>query len=120
MHCFVFVLGGETPEKSIQTMAQTLSVLQRDKRMDPGMDHEELSAAVKPMGTTWHFNPPEASHRGGVFESLIRPCRRILEAISSDFTVPSREVMVTLLTEVERVMNNRPLCKVSSRLLRSG
>ena len=77
-------------------------------------DQEELSAAVKPWGVTWHFNPPEASHRGGIFESLIRPCRRILESISSDFTVLSREVMVTLLTEVERVMNNRPLCKVSS------
>jgi hypothetical protein len=77
-------------------------------------DQEELRAAVKPWGVTWHFNPPEASHRGGVFESLIRPCRRILEAISSDFTVPSRELMVTLLTEVERIMNNRPLCKISN------
>jgi hypothetical protein len=63
---------------------------------------------------TWHFNPLEASHRGEIFESLIRPCRTILEAISSDFTVPRHEVMVTLLTEVERIMNNRPLCKVSN------
>ena len=64
-------------------------------------DREELSAAVKPMGIIWHFNPPEASHRGGIFESLIRPCRRILEAISADFTIPSREVMVTLLQGVQ-------------------
>jgi hypothetical protein len=55
-------------------------------------DQEELSAAVKPWGVTWHFNPAEASDRGGVFESLIRPCRQILESISSDFIVPSREV----------------------------
>jgi hypothetical protein len=60
-------------------------------------DQEELSAAVKPWGVTWHFNPAEASHRGGVFESLIRPCRQILELTSSDLTVPSHEVMVTLL-----------------------
>jgi hypothetical protein len=64
-------------------------------------DRKELSAAIKPWGVTRHFNPPEASHRGGIFESLIRPCRQILEAISSNFTVPSCEVMVTLLAEVE-------------------
>jgi hypothetical protein len=65
-------------------------------------DREELSAAVKPWGVTLHFNPAEASYCGGVFESLIRPCCQILESISSDFIVPSREVMVTLLAEVER------------------
>jgi hypothetical protein len=78
------------------------------------LDQEELSAAVKPWGVTWHFNPAEASHRGGVFKSLIRPCRRILKSISSDCTVPSCEVMVTLLAEVGRIMNNQSLCKVSS------
>jgi hypothetical protein len=77
-------------------------------------DQEELSAAVKPWGVTWHFNPSETSHHGGVFESLIRPCRQIVESISSDSIVPLREVMVTLLTELERIMNNRPLCKVSN------
>jgi hypothetical protein len=78
------------------------------------LDQEELSAAVKAWGVTWHFNLAEASHHGGVFESLIRPCRQILESISSDSIVPSREVMVTLLTKVERIMINRPLCKVSN------
>jgi hypothetical protein len=69
-------------------------------------NQEELSAAIKLWGVIWHFNPAEASHRGGVFESHIRPCRQILESMSSDSIVPSREAMVTLLTEVERIMNN--------------
>jgi transposase InsO family protein len=50
-------------------------------------DQQELSAAVKPWGLTWHFNSAEAFHRGGVFESLIRSCRQILESISSDSIV---------------------------------
>jgi hypothetical protein len=75
----------------------------------------DIDSKTKPFGITWHFNPPEISHHGGVFESLIRPCRRILGSLTNNgSTIPSREVLTTLLTEVGRIMNHRPLCTVSN------
>ena len=32
------------------------------------------------MGTRWEFNPPRASHYGGIWERMIRIIRRVLEA----------------------------------------
>ena len=56
----------------------------------------------------WRFNPPEASHWGGVWERLIRSARRILRSISGGQHLTD-ESLRTFLAEVERIMNNRPL-----------
>ena len=32
----------------------------------------------------WNFNPSECSHRGGLWEGMIRSTRRILRSISND------------------------------------
>ena len=58
----------------------------------------------------WEFNVPKASHMNGVVESLIRSCRRGLDAavnyLKRRFTF---EEWQTFLSEVMYVVNSRPL-----------
>ncbi|VDP05384.1 unnamed protein product [Schistosoma mattheei] len=59
----------------------------------------------------WHYNIPYASHRGGIWERLIRSIRRILSAVSCEQTM-THETLSTYLTEVKRILNDRPLVPV--------
>lgn len=63
-------------------------------------------------GCEWHFNPPSASHFGGVWERLIRSVRRILYGVLRQQTVKN-EVLHTVLIEVESILNCRPLTDIS-------
>ncbi|GAA52641.1 hypothetical protein CLF_108503, partial [Clonorchis sinensis] len=62
-------------------------------------------------GIEWHFNPPYSSHRGGVWEREIRSIRRVLSAVSRE-QVLTDESLSTFLTDVERILNNRPIVPV--------
>ena len=77
------------------------------------VDKSSIQNQTSSQGTCWQFNPPYASHRGGVWERLIRSARRILIALCNQQT-PNDETLTTLLVEVERIMNNRPIVPVSS------
>ncbi|XP_071834278.1 uncharacterized protein [Apostichopus japonicus] len=60
----------------------------------------------------WQFNPPAASHMGGIWERIIRSVRRILKALVKEQLI-NQEVLTTLLTEVEAILNARPLTQIS-------
>ncbi|XP_033100193.1 uncharacterized protein LOC117103697 [Anneissia japonica] len=60
----------------------------------------------------WHFNPPNASHFGGAWERLIKSVRRILYGVLRQQTV-CEDVLSTVLTEVESILNSRPLTSIS-------
>nr|CAB3263155.1 uncharacterized protein LOC104265735 [Phallusia mammillata] len=60
----------------------------------------------------WAFNPPTASHMGGVWERLIRSVRKILSALMSEQT-PNDETLITFMVEVEAKLNSRPLTPVT-------
>jgi hypothetical protein len=58
----------------------------------------------------WQHNTPVASHMGGVWERMIRTARQILSSILK--THPGQltdESLRTFITEVEGIMNSRPL-----------
>ena len=63
-------------------------------------------------GIKWVFNPPAASHHGGVWEKLIRSTHKILGALTKE-QVLDDECLQTLLCEAESIINGRPLTKVS-------
>ena len=60
----------------------------------------------------WRFNPPYASHMGGVWERQIRSIRRVLGGLLSN-QVLDDEGLHTLLCQTESIINSRPLTKVS-------
>ena len=51
-------------------------------------------------GIKWVFNPPAASHHGGVWERLIRSSRKILVVLTEE-QVLDDECFQTLLCEAE-------------------
>ncbi|CAB4016377.1 uncharacterized protein LOC106154518 [Paramuricea clavata] len=61
----------------------------------------------------WHFNPPAASHAGGVWERMIRLIRKMLCSILGNQLV-NDETLLTVITEVEKILNDRPLTGVTN------
>ena len=76
------------------------------------MNSCQIEAFMHNKGCEWHFNPPSASHFGGAWERLIRSVRRNLQGVLGQQTV-CEEVLVTVLTEVESILNSRPLTDLS-------
>lgn len=60
----------------------------------------------------WSFNPPEASHQGGIWERMIRSVRKLLAALVKEQLMNDEE-LITLLCEVEKILNDRPLTPLS-------
>ncbi|XP_072037120.1 uncharacterized protein [Amphiura filiformis] len=60
----------------------------------------------------WKFNPPGASHFGGIWERQIRTIRKLMVMLSKEQTL-SDESLQTLFCEVESIINSRPLTLVS-------
>ena len=60
------------------------------------------------------FNPPSASHFGGVFERQIGSIRKVLSGILLEQgSVLTEEGLITLLYEVAAILNCRPLSHVN-------
>ena len=64
-------------------------------------------------GITWIFNPPSASHYGGVWERLIRSTRKIIGGLVKEQNLDD-ESLQTLMCEAESIINGRPLTTVSN------
>lgn len=60
----------------------------------------------------WQFNPPTASHMGGVWERQIRTVRKVLNVVLKDVVLDD-ERLDTVLCQVESIVNGRPLTPVS-------
>ena len=77
-----------------------------------GWNQEQIHNVLLQKNIEWQFNPPAASHHGGVWERCIRSVRKVLSAILKQQTL-SDESIQTLLCEVEYIINSRPLTTVS-------
>ena len=67
---------------------------------------------AKQRRVVWQFNPPGALHFGGIWERLVRSCKKSMIAIlgSRRLTLP---VLTTTMCLVEQTLNSRPLTPVS-------
>lgn len=61
----------------------------------------------------WRFNPPSAPHMGGLWESQMRPIKSHLMKVIGQ-QILSYEELTTVLTQIEALLNSRPLCQLSS------
>ena len=77
------------------------------------LNESKLQNVMLKKGLNWNFNPPGASHHGGVWERLIRSVKWVLNCLLKQQTVDD-EGLQTLLCEVEYILNNRPITTASS------
>ena len=77
------------------------------------LSEDEISRYSVSKGVKWHFQPPCASHMGGVWERPIRTVRKVLSGILKSQIRLTDEGLSTVFCEVESITNSRPLTKVS-------
>ena len=76
------------------------------------LDQTKIYNRLRSNDVQWSFNPPEASHQGGIWEGMIASVRRILGALLKEQLVDD-ETLSTLPCEAERILNDRPLTSLS-------
>ncbi len=75
-------------------------------------NQQKISDYLLQNNVKWIFNPPAASHMGGVWERQIRTVRSILNTVLLQ-QAPDDESLTTLFCCVESIVNGRPITKLS-------
>ncbi|XP_022790232.1 uncharacterized protein LOC111329735 [Stylophora pistillata] len=80
------------------------------------MDETKIERFVTQHGCEWKFNPPHASHFGGVWERQIGTIRRVLDAMLADLGPRqlTHEILSTFMAEVTAIVNARPIAALPS------
>ncbi|XP_072014786.1 uncharacterized protein [Amphiura filiformis] len=80
------------------------------------LDQDQIQNFSTSHTFEWRYNPPAASHHGGVWERQIRTVRKLMCAILNEQhlkTCRSDEQLHTFMCEIESTLNSRPLTRVS-------
>ncbi|XP_058465085.1 uncharacterized protein LOC131438809 [Malaya genurostris] len=70
--------------------------------------NHEIAATFTNSDTKWYFNPPSAPHMGGVWERKVRSVKDAFKVLAHHERLDD-EGLVTLLAEVEMIINSHPL-----------
>lgn len=73
---------------------------------------EEWRKELANDGTKFHFSPPGSPHFNGLAEAAVKIAKGALRRTIGEHKLTFEE-MTTLLTQVEAVMNSRPLCPLT-------
>ena len=80
----------------------------RELRSSIAAWNRKVNESMLRKDVKWIFNPPAASHMGGVWERLIRSVRRILCALMRGIVLDD-ERLATFMCEAEFIVNSRPI-----------
>ena len=75
--------------------------------------NKQVSDELLRKGATWHFSPPRCSHQGGFCEAFFRLVRKLIRSISGEATLDEYDLL-TPITEIERILNDRPITALPS------
>ena len=75
------------------------------------LDQTVIEKRLKQHQIRWKFNPPYASHMGGIWERVVRTVKRVLYALSTEQIVTD-DILLTLFSEAEHIVNSRPLTPI--------
>ncbi len=89
---------------------------ERELRLEiQNLKQDHIKRRLLDQDIEWEFNPPYASHMGGIWERQIRSVRNVLASLLHDNVGRlDGESFRTLLCEVESIMNSRPLTPSSN------
>ncbi|CAB4032864.1 Pro-Pol poly, partial [Paramuricea clavata] len=83
------------------------------RRLKASFQFPEVRHHMEIKRIEWSFNTPKAPWQGGFFERLAMSVKRCLKKILGKACVTYEELL-TILTEIECVLNSRPLTYVST------
>ncbi|XP_043212326.1 uncharacterized protein LOC122376502, partial [Amphibalanus amphitrite] len=75
-------------------------------------NQQKISDELSQQQIEWCFNPPAASHMGGIWERMIGAVKRALSVVLGG-EVTTDEVLSTVFCEIESMINSRPLTHVT-------
>lgn len=82
------------------------------KKAYDAIDRSTVMDEALNNGVSWSFIPPASPHMGGSWERLVRSVKTALKVVLKE-RAPHEETLITLLAEVENIINSRPLGHVS-------
>ena len=82
------------------------------KEVITGLDKRAIKDFATSFAIDWQFNPPKAPHMGGAWERLVRSVKKVLYGLVKDHVMTDSQ-LYTWLTEVESIVNSRPLTQLS-------
>ena len=82
------------------------------KEMIESLDKRAIKDFATSFSIDWQFNPPKAPHMGGAWERLVRTVKKVLYGLIKDHIMTDPQ-LYTWLTEVESIVNSRPLTHLS-------
>ena len=72
------------------------------------LNQDKITKTLNESSICWKFNPPSSPWMGGAMEALVKLTKKSLKIALNEKRV-TEETLSTLLTEVESILNNRPL-----------
>ncbi|XP_046145460.1 uncharacterized protein LOC123988755 [Osmia bicornis bicornis] len=72
------------------------------------VEHRQIASILSADSTQWMFNPPAAPHMGGKWEAVVKSIKYHLRRTIGELLLTFEEFS-TLLTQIEAVLNSRPL-----------
>ena len=82
------------------------------KEFYSNLDREAVEKHATEFRIKWHWNPPSAPHMGGAWERLVRASKEVMHGLVQNHVLTDPQ-LITLLTEIEMILNSRPLTHVS-------
>lgn len=77
------------------------------------IDKNKVAESFISSDTEWKFIPPASPHMGGAWERMVRSVKTSLKSSLPSLRIPSDELLLTMLAEVEDIINSRPLTYVA-------
>ena len=75
-------------------------------------NQSDIETSLAQKDIKWKFNPPGAPHFGGIWEQLVRSCKKAMIAVLDGRSLTD-DVLITKMCLVEQTLNARPLTSVS-------
>ena len=82
------------------------------KEFIKNLDQTVITNFATSLHIKWKFNPPKAPHMGGIWERMVRSVKEVMSGLLKEHTLTDPQ-LYTVLTEVENIVNSRPLTHVS-------
>ncbi|XP_011694053.1 PREDICTED: uncharacterized protein LOC105453629 [Wasmannia auropunctata] len=76
-------------------------------------EQTSLSECINDIGISWHFIPAYSPHFGGLWEAGIKSTKHHLKRVAGNSLLTFEE-FYTLITQIEAVLNSRPLTPMST------